>query len=74
MTLLKTQGSARVWGGVCFASAERSGKAGKSSRLTTTSKSALPSHQRCANESRHASGVTGGSGAARRGRAMGLRL
>jgi len=51
MTLLETQGSARTWGGECFALAKNSDKAGTEHRLAATSQGALPG---------------GGSGAARR--------
>jgi len=59
MTPFPTQGSARAWGGVCFAWAIRAAKDGTVSRLAEPLKSALPG---------------GGSGAARLCRAMGERL
>jgi len=71
MTPFPTQGSARAWGGVCFAVVERFAKAGTVSRLAEPLKSALSSRQRRAGKYWRALGVAGGSGAARQGRAKG---
>ena len=42
MTPLATQGSARAWGGVCFALVKYFGKIGTAELLAATSKIALP--------------------------------
>ena len=46
MTPFSTQGSARAWGGVCYAKNITSYTVGTTSRLAETSKSALPGEGR----------------------------